>query len=345
MLSPENPTEALNAFLSKKAAVIARTIFDVFRSDSAGSFYHAYRIIECILRCYPADVYEGICSDNKVTERMSNMLAHVGYAPVSELIVMLVALTPIPRTSQLYALCSKNRWSFFEEISQWNLMHHITKVLVNPEEYCISNAEVTPDTHSCAATQLLQELVEKLSLEDSGEMLLQPLGFTTQLLDALIDTVVNPGKEDGLRRHCARIVCFLLRRAAESEIMCFVQHPGGTPPMATYVPNRLFPLRERIVNHIRGRIGDITAAILSFESLSQKEAGPIKYSSYQVQKPFSSLRSYIIELLALMVESDETVASLIPLELWKQFIAWTLKYAHNNVYHALFYRLIFAVLR
>lgn len=48
LLSPENPTEALNAFLSKKAAVIARTIFDVFRNDSAGSFYHAYRIIECI---------------------------------------------------------------------------------------------------------------------------------------------------------------------------------------------------------------------------------------------------------------------------------------------------------
>lgn len=166
------------------------------------------------------------------------------------------------------------------------------------------------------------------------------------LLDALVDTTIDPAVPDGLRRHCTRIVCFLLRRAAEAEIMCFVQHPNGAPPAATYVANKLYPLRERIVNHIRGRIGDVTASIQNFEAGgSKEELGAVKYSSYDVQVPFSSLRSYIVELLALMVESDETVASLIPLELWKQFISWALKYAHNNIYHALFYRLIFAVLR
>jgi hypothetical protein len=96
--------------------------------------------------------------------------------------------------------------------------------------------------------------------------------------------------------------------------------------------------------HIRARITDITSSIHSFEAAATSD-DLVKYSSYEVQVPFSSLRSYIVALLALMVESDETVASLIPLELWKQFIASAVKYAHNNIYHALFYRLIFAVLR
>ena len=126
--------------------------------------------------------------------------------------------------------------------------------------------------------------------------------------------------------------------------MCFVQHPNGAPPAATYVANRLYPLRERIVNHIRARITDITSSIHSFEAAATSD-DLVKYSSYEVQVPFSSLRSYIVALLALMVKSDETVASLIPLELWKQFIASAVKYAHNNIYHTLFYRLIFAVLR
>jgi hypothetical protein len=126
--------------------------------------------------------------------------------------------------------------------------------------------------------------------------------------------------------------------------MCFVQHPNGAPPAATYVANRLYPLREHIVNHIRARITDITSSIHLFEAAATSD-DLVKYSSYEVQMPFSSLRSYIVALLVLMVESDETVASLIPLELWKQFIASAVKYAYNNIYHALFYRLIFAVMR
>jgi hypothetical protein len=46
-----------------------------------------------------------------------------------------------------------------------------------------------------------------------------------------------------------------------------------------------------------------------------------------------------------MVESDEVVAGMIPVELWKLMLGWTTKYAHNNIYHSFFYRLTFAVLR
>merc|ERR1719223_1173825 len=71
----------------------------------------------------------------------------------------------------------------------------------------------------------------------------------------------------------------------------------------------------------------------------------MKYSAYEVVTPFSTARSLIIELVVLMGESDETVAGLIPVELWKLLVGWIIVYAHNNIYHALMYRLVFAVLR
>jgi hypothetical protein len=46
-----------------------------------------------------------------------------------------------------------------------------------------------------------------------------------------------------------------------------------------------------------------------------------------------------------MVESDENIANFIDGNVWKLLCQWTITYAHNNIYHALFYRLIFAVLR
>ncbi len=71
-----------------------------------------------------------------------------------------------------------------------------------------------------------------------------------------------------------------------------------------------------------------------------------KYSNYDVAKPFTSLRAMAVEILVLMVESEETVASsLLTPDTWKLFISWVVTYAHNNVFHALFYRIVFAVLR
>jgi len=366
LLSPENPSDSLSAFLGKKAAVITKELFEIFSSDSIGSFYHAYRILECLLRCYPAEVYEGLCSDGRLNERINNMLSHIGFSPVCELTIMLVALTPIARSSQLYAISTKNRWMFLEKLSEYNFLLKIVSVIVNPEMNCnTTSPAVKADQHSSVASQLFQELVEKLSLEESGEILLQCLGQNSAVLDALVDAAVGKSTlqnlrsgesdlagsesrpEEPFRRSCTRLVCFLLRRAAESEIMCFVAHNNGTPPTATFVQNRLYPMREMIVTYVRNRLEDITGALITYDAKHAPSTAieKVKYSSYEVNHPFTSLRALIVEMMVLLIESDETVAALLSAEMWKLLVSWAIKYPHNNIYHALFYRLIFAVLR
>ena len=44
-------------------------------------------------------------------ERMSNLFGHIGFSPVCELTIMIIALTPIARSSQLYILTTKNRFA------------------------------------------------------------------------------------------------------------------------------------------------------------------------------------------------------------------------------------------
>lgn len=114
------------------------------------------------MRCYPAETFDGLYSDGYLIERMTNMLRYIGtlvprhflilvmryylttavtfvwnngitgYPPVCELIVMLVAMTPLQRSSPLYSICAKNRWHFIEEISKWNFVLNTTKAVVNP---------------------------------------------------------------------------------------------------------------------------------------------------------------------------------------------------------------------
>lgn len=346
LLTPDEPSEALLSILSKKALVITRLVFEIFRDDSAGSFYHAYRILDTLLKCSPADVYEGITSDGRATERIQSMLRYIGYSPVHEMIVVLLALTPLARTSPMYNSCARVRWAFLEQLKDWILMKRIAEVLTRPHDYCFVDSYISPENHSTAAVQLMLDLIEKLSLEDTGEYLLQPLGYDTSILDQLIDTVIDPHCHDNIRRSSCKLICFLLRRAAEQEILCIVNTTAGNPPQQTSIPNRLFPLRERIVLHIETRLNEVFHSVSTIRAqFNDANAPVVKYSGYVVRGPFSSLRASLVELVVLMVESDEAVASTISVDLWRDFMSWTVRYGFNSIYHALFYRLIFAVLR
>ena len=345
---------------------ITRTMFEIFRDDSAASFYHAFRIFECLLRCFPGEVYEGICGDGRGSDRMKALLKYVGFPPIGELLVMIIALTPVSRVSQLYFECAKRRWTYFEQLNDSVFLLQITDVIVNPEKYCYITPEIDAEEHSSAASQVFQELVEKLSLEDVGEILLQPLGYSTELLDLLVNTAVTNTSssmitagstsssvdihgENSRRRTAIQLLCFLLRRAAEPEVMCMVAGGPGNMAQPSIVANRVHPLRERIISHLETRMSDVFVMIARFASPESKKLsaveGPIVYSSYTIDQPFTSMRALLIEYVVLMVESDETIATKLPVYLWRLLMQWTLRYAQNSIYHAFFYRLVFAVLR
>jgi len=276
------------------------------------------------------------------------MLRYIGYAPVHEIFVVLLALTPIPRNGQLYNSCARIRWNFLEQLRDWTFMLRITEVITRAEDFCFTGSYISSEAHSTAGAQLMLDLIEKFSLEDTGDLLLQPLGFNTSILDQFINTSVDSTRDDNIRRSACKLICFLLRRAAEPEIICIVNTAPGTPPQQTSILNRLYPLRERIVLYIETKLPEIFESVINFKSstLSTVESYvPIKYSGYRIKQPFTSLRASLIELIVLMVESDEAVAASISVELWRDYMTWTVKYGFNSIYHALFYRLIFAVLR
>lgn len=295
-------------------------------------------------------------SDGGLQERMGNVMHFIGFPPVSELLSMIISLSPITRTSVLYTSCQKARWQFLQELINWGYMLHMCKVVCRPEVTCCVNLFVNSDQHSSAAAQLLQELIEKISLEDSGDLLLQALGDNSIIIDSLVDGIVKAAWNvkgfcsDSSCRRAAKVLCFLLRRAADAEILCYTHHPtnNNIPPTATYVANKLFSLRESIVTFTKARLSEVISFLAAFDlqsSYHDNKEG-VKYSNYEVVRPFTSLRSQVIELLVLMVESDDSIASVVfTQECWVMLITWVLKYAHNNIFHALFYRLVFAVLR
>ena len=290
---------------------------------------------------------------------MTRMMQYIGYAPVGDLFVILVALTPVPRSSPLYAVCSASRWKFFEGLSKWIFMLRLANVVVDPAAHCHTQEYVTAEQHSSAAAQTLMELIEKLSSEDIGEILLQPLGYTTSLLDGFVDIGTkmapeSPEDEEVFytsRRVSLKLLAFLLKRSVNQDNMCFVSGPMSTP-VPTLVPNRLHPLRHVLVEHLVTRVEDIQETLLGGYSktpASAEEGGeqvePVVHPGHTVRIPFSSHRAHLVELLVLLVEASESSIKCLSSDMWKSLIGWNFEFAHNNIYHSMFYRLLFSVLR
>lgn len=299
-------------------------------------------MLECLLRCFPAESLSGLYDDGCLHQRIVDMLKYVGYSPVAEIFLIVVTLTPISRADEVFLSIATSRQRFLKELQDGDVLCSIVKALIDPSSVQAVSPMIDTSLHPSACCQMFQDLMEKLSLEDMGNTLLESFKSNAYIIQSLIEAMINKEALHETRQCCAKILGFLLRRAAEPEIVCFVSTNATSPPVPTYLPNYLYSYRENIVTAVRGSLADI---IESISSLNSDDVTGVKYSSYAIEKPFTVLRHLLIEVLVLTVESDDTAAESIPLELWSTLLTWIVRYPHNNIYHALFYRLIFAVLR
>ncbi|CAM9454355.1 unnamed protein product [Ectocarpus fasciculatus] len=378
LITADEPSDALHNFLSKKASVITKRVFDVFQDNSAGSFYHAARVLETLLRMFPAETYTAMTDDGLLEARMNSLLRHIGCVPVADITVMLVHMSPINRQSHLFAMAVQSRWNFILGISKMPFMLRVAEVAADPGRHCWVDGYVTAEEHTNAALQVLQEIVEKYSLEDGGgDILLQPFGYCLELLDLLMNCglglPIDYAESSGSavsgqttfaatmpRRVYLRCLCYLLNRSSKEEISMYAANPGGQPSLVS-MPNKLYPLRPLMLQHLATRMPSVYRVLLTLAAEDgensddaadeSREGTPsptslkVAYPGHVVKKSFSAYRVLLVEFFALMVEADSEVAPQVPLDLWKALIDLVFLYPHNNIYHSMFYRILYAVLR
>ena len=359
LLTSDDPSDGLKTLLSKRATLIMTLILDVFEDDSAGSFYHAYRIIDLLLRCYPLEVLTSLTSDGDLPAKIMKMLRYIGHPPVAELLAMLITMGTVPRGSVLFSTCEEAREDLLRELVAMGFLSKLIQVTVHPEDFCMITESVSADVHSQFASQLFQECVEKLSLEEEGEWALLAIGDPSALvLGPLLSTVLDNSSRGSTRRVCARSLEFLCRQASEPELMSGMA-AGSFIGAPQTVPNRLFAQREAIIQHLSSGFVPLLHLILTMVPTKANlgEASGLSlgggadgkenflYPTHTVSQPMSTLRIAFLDLLVLLVESDPELTALVSADQWRRLLSWSNEYAHNNVYHAILFRIIYCVLR
>ena len=148
LLTADDPSDGLKILLSRRATIIMKLVMDIFDEKSAGSFYHAYRIVDLLVRFFPLEVLTVLTSDDNLRTRITSMLRHLGCPPVAELVAMLVSLSPVERNSEAYGSCVQARIEFISELQEMDFLSKLVDVVVEPESMCEATDEVPMEVHS-----------------------------------------------------------------------------------------------------------------------------------------------------------------------------------------------------
>lgn len=79
--------------------------------------------------------------------------------------------------------------------------------------------------------------------------------------------------------------------------------------------------------------------------VEDETAQAVAHPGYQVKRPFTMLRYVLVGILVEIVDRDPQQLDELPVELWKVLCSWFFRYPHNNLYHGVFYKLVFKALR
>uniref|UniRef100_M4C5A3 Uncharacterized protein n=1 Tax=Hyaloperonospora arabidopsidis (strain Emoy2) TaxID=559515 RepID=M4C5A3_HYAAE len=359
LLTNDDTAEALLTFLGDKSKLLTRCFFAVFDGDAQGNLRHACRVIDQLLRFYLDDVYDVLGKDAKTVERyMGAMLPYLEYAPVAELFLTIICKPHSAAVMRFYTSTPPKKWAFFRALAEWKVLL-VLATHVWSREY--------GETHSIGAADVFVELLDRLAADENGQLLLQPAAYCSELLEGLISAAVEPdcnkaAPQRTVAQRTAAMKCVF--RLLQKSKLEKVQGPPTSPyqsfgaTIVNLVPNQLEPLREKIYQLVEQHLGDLLNYLIQKyvsqqniempggESGKPLPASAVRHTAYVVKVPFTELRLMLAEtLVEVMAHNSRLMSEHFDVNVWRVLLTWFFEYAHNNLYHAAFYQLVFIALR
>ncbi|CAN0391565.1 unnamed protein product, partial [Ectocarpus sp. 12 AP-2014] len=249
LLANSEPSDNHRTFLAKKARELTAAVLKVFWPSAKGSLHHACCVLDYLLRSYADEVFETLGRSRESLERhLGPMLRWAEYSPVSETMVKLLTFPSVggavAGAAVNYQTSAPSKWRLYSGLADWRFLLRVAENIFDRE---------CSDSYASACADLLLEVVDRLSSDDNGELLLQPIGYCKELVDGLAAMAVDQGLPLERRTDSARTLLGITQKAADANIV-FVNARTSmydSHPTTTVVPNRLSSVRELLHEQLR----------------------------------------------------------------------------------------------
>jgi len=338
LLASEQPSNNLQTLLEKQLGLLIDLLFDVFQPGSSGSFFHACLVFNNILQLFPDQVYHHISCDAKTIQKFFRpMLSNLEHPPIADFFLDIIC----PGFSDLcqfgpYEPAPSHKWDMFQSLYHWGLLQAFI------DEICSTENSLE---HISACVDTLLRLISRLAESDNGaEIMLRPLSECSEMTQKILNLIFSPEYPLHHRTECAKIIFILFEKMKNEEIIIIQPQIQG-PPQTIQLKNQLFNFLVPFRSQIEKYLPSISEYLLDFEVPKDLQSSFPHPGMKQEQPPFTILRLYIMNILVLLINYNQEILGEIPAKLWRKFSDWIFEFPDNNIYHGLFYQLLFLVLR
>jgi len=328
-------SKSLGRLLQSKFKILVTKLFDIFEYNSNGNFHHFRKLFESLLRFKPIEVLDLILLPREESPPMVlSLLQFLDESPVS---AALGTILFFPMRLTVTESERKRKLAHFLSTQQF-----IKKIVLRMGY---------SDNAALAASDFLFRIIDECTRVESSEVITSCMDNNE---DCMVDWVFqvlftkSPNNGNAQKASCFKVLLALLTKSAPKEFEIPVTTGNFYTNATQKTPNGLADIHDTVRYKIVEQFTKICDLLHDDAYAPKRNSSGVKFGKYEIKHGFPSMRigalEVIYEAIRELDDITEPLHCLTP-SLWKVMIDWFFEFQYNNVYHAIFYKLVVTVIK
>eukprot|EP00761_Pharyngomonas_kirbyi_P010147 gb/GECH01010165.1/.p1 GENE.gb/GECH01010165.1/~~gb/GECH01010165.1/.p1 ORF type:complete len:529 (+),score=128.34 gb/GECH01010165.1/:1-1587(+) len=288
-------------------------IFRAFEPSARCNMFHFLRIFEFMYEMQPQRMLEIISKNNMISYLINNLHS----PPIREALYKLIDCPKCPM---------KAKARFHNFLKNEDMMVQIAHHIFNDK---------SSDSLCFGSKETFVRLYHSLSGDSCGGSVLSTLASTDEpFIENIFLGMFNSKQSYVSRLSCSELLyeLFCLTSTANEQAKTEDKITEGSALLA------LLNFHKVILNVLREHFSLFNSYLMEEHQRKQEKASQkLQLSAFTVRAPFSVLRMSILELLTIVLKSEnEEFLPQISNEAWRVLVTWFFEYKFNNFYHNTF---------
>lgn len=313
-----NPNEPFADLLEHQATFVVEELLRCFDDASTGSFQHFRKCYVYMLQNHRESVMQALSQ----TQGLLKLAAYLDEPVVAECLLLTFANNENDACAKCLLLDAVRESGFMTEV--------VCRI--------ISDHHRTSDT----AMEFFIQFVDLCLRDDTLCLIFRELATHDMLFSLLLETTLGrhlPERAsfNGVQqKNAAECILQILRRGAAAwELLQDPSIPTSSLSLSARIQGEVYAVWSSMVSEWVRPVCQYMQQIGRVQ-----DHGKLRLSAYDVEKPFTSVRLALIELLNEFVHCQTATLDMIPTETWQALCNWFFRYRFNNLYLVRFANLL-----
>ena len=314
------------AFVEKKIKCIFSGLFNIFKPEALGNFFHAHKVITHLLT-HP--------------ESATDAIAEILALPRESAILPFLNNLHEPPVLDIFVACAQCSCDASLRRRFYHLIHECSYLSVLAGYLCCPAPSPFQIESVFAGGDIVNRIVD-LEVEQQSKLLFWDVASLYRLVDAICEAILKGSAGDdsegktSLNPNCpvkqTLFECLMKILKSSREVFLHRASGGNGPKFEV----------NFLGKHLSLQIGAFSNLIL--KSFQGKSVSEVKLAGFKVAS-FGVWRMTCIELIYQLLancsdqEAQASALNSVPGPFWKLLVNNFFEYKHNNMFHVLFYRI------